>query len=170
MSKFLVRFRSLSSEGKAIAILLFLTVVPFLGLLPLFFFHDAGGYPLGAYPLGWLLGSGAGLFAYASIVYASRYLLGGKDEKGGSLGLTLLLTFARLLVYAIVLVIAAICTFKSEWFGGFNAFNFWTAFGGLLPMSVVSIFVHFVEVKAVKKEKPDEVIEPEPGSGEGAGE
>ena len=144
MSRTATFLSKLSTEGKSIAILLFLAFVPFLGMLPMFFFHDPSGYPLGAYALGWLLGSLAGALSYWSIVLISRMLLSKSDAP---LYAPVLLVFARLLLYAIVLVISAICTFQPGWFGGFNAFNFYTAAAGLIPMCFVSILTYFLERK-----------------------
>ena len=53
----------------------------------------------------------------------------------------------RILIYAIVLVVSGICTFKSAWFGGFNAFNFYTTAAGLLPMLAVIFLTQFFAIK-----------------------
>lgn len=155
MSKLVKRFLASSPEGKSLVILAFLTIVPFLAMLPLFFFHADDGYPLGAYPLGWLLGSLAGLLAYWSMTFGARALLRKGDIPAGSLALTLAFNFLRIFLYAAVLVVAGICTFRSDWFGGFDAFNFWTAFGGLIPLTVVSILTHFVELRLVSDKPAD---------------
>ena len=39
MNKLVKRFLASSPEGKSLVILTFLTIVPFLAMLPLFFFH-----------------------------------------------------------------------------------------------------------------------------------
>lgn len=155
MSKLVKRFVAMSPEGRSLVILAFLTIVPFLAMLPLFFFHAADGYPLGAYPLGWLLGSLAGLAAYYTMTFGARALLRKDDIPARGLALTLAFNFLRTFLYAAVLIIAGICTFRSEWFGGFNAFNFWTAFGGLIPLTVVSILTHFVEPRLVSDKPAD---------------
>lgn len=155
MSKLVKRFLASSPEGKSLVILAFLTIVPFFAMLPLFFFHADDGYPLGAYPLGWLLGSLAGLLAYWSMTFGARTLLRKGDIPAGSLALTIAFNFLRIFLYAAVLVVAAICTFRSDWFGGFNAFNFWTAFGGLVQLTVVSILTHFVELRLVSDKPAD---------------
>lgn len=152
MNKLIKRFLRLSAEGKSIVILAFLTIVPFLAMLPLFFFHAGDGYPLGAYALGWLLGSATGLLAYASMTFGARAILRKGDIPSGSLLMAVGFNFVRILLYAAVLIVSGICTFQSEWFGGFNAFNFWTAFGGLIPLTVVSVLSNFIEVKVEKED------------------
>jgi len=126
-----------------------IALIVFVFLVPLFFFHNAEtNYPYGAYPLGWLLGSVAEILAYYSLMYMSDSLFAQKDPNRpvtsllaiGSAGI-------RILIYAIVLVISGICTFKSEWFGGFNAFNFYATAAGLLPMLVVIFLTQFFALK-----------------------
>lgn len=119
-------------------------LIVFIGLCPLFFFR------LWAYPLGWLFGSIAELLAYLSLMYFSDSLFKKNDAQralsatmaAGSAGL-------RILLYAAVLVVAGICTFKPEWFHGFDAFNFYTTAAGLLPMLAVIFFTQFYEFKHV---------------------
>lgn len=135
---------------KALFIMGIIAVLGFAGLSPLFFIHGAesNSYPYGAYPLGWLLGSVAELLAFLTLMRFSDSLFAQKDPAHsltsalavGSAGL-------RILLYAAVLVVSGICTFKSEWFGGFNAFNFYTTAAGLLPMLAVVLITQFFELK-----------------------
>ena len=141
-------FAKMSTNKKALFIMVALAVIVFLFLTPLFFFHSETNYPLGAYPLGWLLGSLAEIAAYYSLMYMSDSLFAQKDPNRpvtsalaiGSAGI-------RILIYAIVLVVSGICTFKSAWFGGFNAFNFYTTAAGLLPMLAVIFLTQFFAIK-----------------------
>jgi len=129
-----------------------LAVVIFLISLPLFFLSDIKGY---SYPLGWLLGSGAEILAFLSIVYFSKAMFG----QGGSHTITTLLSILagslRIILYAAVLVLSAVCTFDPAWIGGFDAFNFFATFLGLLPMPLIVMISHLAAshkiIKAAKE-------------------
>jgi uncharacterized membrane protein len=137
-------FQKLPMNRKALFIMAMVALVVFFGLCPLFFFH------LWAYPLGWLLGSTAELLAYLSLMYFSDSLFK-KNDAQRSLSATMAAGSAglRILLYAVVLVVAGICTFKPEWFHGFDAFNFYTTAAGLLPMLGVIFFTQLYEIKHV---------------------
>lgn len=125
-----------------------IAILGFLGLSVLFLFQSESGYPMGAYPLGWLLGSIAEIGCFLTLVYMSDSLFSRKNSAHPITStLALLSAGLRLFIYAAVLLVSAICTFKSEWFGGFNAFNFYTTAAGLLPMLVVVFLTQFFALK-----------------------
>ena len=146
----LEKFSRLSSEKKTLVILLALSLGVFLCLSPLFFLS------LYQYPLGWLLGSLIACVCYYSIFKGNQYLLS-LDGKKGAAAAAIGLYFLRFALMAVGLILAAVCTFKKEWFGGFDAFNLWTVFAGYLLLFV------FVPAKAAieahialkKEDKPD---------------
>jgi hypothetical protein len=129
-------FAKLTLNQKCLFFMGALALVVFAFLCPLFFFHSEINYPMGAYPLGWLLGSVAEILAFLTLMYMSDGLFAQKEIPLIPSPSTLAMGAPgfRFVLYAAVLLVSAICTFKSEWFGGFNAFNFYTTAAGLLPM------------------------------------
>lgn len=133
-------YRKLSLDGKQI---FWLAIFAALGLIitaPICFLNIDRSY---SYFFGWLLGSAAEIIGFCTILFmgtsfeeASK----GGNAKGGAVAA--LFGIVRFFLYAVVLVVSAICTFRSQWFGGFDAFNFWTCFGGLVPMPFVLGFFH----------------------------
>lgn len=119
-------------------------IAGFLLQTPLFFFRSADGYPGGAYALGWLLGSVISVISFYTMILMSNALLS-SSTKGYTMGLSLGSAFLRILLYGAALVVSAICTFRAEWFSGFNAFNFYTTFGAMLPFPFVTLFFYFHE-------------------------
>jgi hypothetical protein len=141
-------FAKLTLNQKCLFFMGALALVVFAFLCPLFFFHSENNYPLGAYPLGWLLGSGAEILAFLTLMYMSDTLFAQKDPNHMITStLALASSSLRFVLYAAVLLVSGICTFKSEWFGGFNAFNFYTTAAGLLPMLFVVLFTTFFNLK-----------------------
>ena len=72
----------------------------------------------------------------------------GKDGKGVLsvyLGASL-----RFVLFAAVLLVSAICTFRPDWFGGFDAFSFYTCFVAILPFPIVTWLMHYLEGKGGK--------------------
>lgn len=138
MAGFYVR---LSQEKKAVFWLLLIALVGFLLQTPLFFFYDLKGY---SYPLGWLLGSAVEIVSYLSILRFSRAVSPQEGSSRGALSVALS-SILRFLLYGIVLVISAFCTFHSDWLGGFDAFNFFTSFGGLFPLPFVLLALGFLK-------------------------
>jgi len=129
------KYLKLKEQEKILVWLLIFGVIGFVGLCPVFFFYQAKGY---SYPLGWLLGTIAEIIGWWSIMKMGDALLpesgDPKDRRN-----PILFVVLRFAIYFAVLVIAAICTFKSEWFGGFDAFNFWTTFVALLPAQIITL-------------------------------
>ena len=58
------------------------------------------------------------------------------------------------------LVISAICTFKSEWFGGFAGFNFFAVAISYLPLPLVVMVNHFIASKRMAKENKIKTTNP----------
>ncbi|HBE98641.1 MAG TPA: hypothetical protein DDW18_01130 [Firmicutes bacterium] len=140
----------LNRDQKAFFWLAVLAVVVYLALMPLYFFGLEKGYQ---YPNGWLFGSAVELFSYFTLIKTTRAVT--KDPANRRLSLIVLTSLLRPLLYVVVLALSAICTFKSEWFGGFDMFSFWTSFAGLLPMPVVVLLTHFISIRTpmpIKKE------------------
>lgn len=129
------KYLKLKEQEKILVWLLIFGVIGFVGLCPVFFFYQAKGY---SYPLGWLLGTIAEIIGWWSIMKMGDALLpesgDPKDRRN-----PILFVVLRFAIYFVVLVIAAICTFKSEWFGGFDAFSFWTTFVALLPAQIITL-------------------------------
>ncbi len=135
-------YTKLNDDKKVFFWLSILAVVVFLALSPLYFFGLDKGYQ---YPNGWLLGSAIELFAYFSLLKFSDLVT--KENGNKKTGLIILSSLLRPFLYIVVLVVSGICTFKPEWFGGFDAFSFWTVIASILPMSAVVLIVHFVTAK-----------------------
>lgn len=142
-------YSSLNIEKKEI---FWLVVVALLGLVattPLFFIDIPHNY---SYFFGWLLGSIAEVFGFLTIVFMGNSME--ESAKAGNSKSGILAAFTgifRFLFYAAVLVVAAICTYRSHWFNGFDAFNFWTCFGALVPMQFVLFIFHLLH----KEDKPN---------------
>jgi predicted ABC-type exoprotein transport system permease subunit len=140
-------YLKLNAEQKAFFIMAALALIIFILLCPLFFFYDVKGY---SYPLGWLLGSAIELLAYWTILKMSQALF--KKEDAGhqtATSLALLSNGFRFILYAIGLFLSAICTFKSEWFGGFDAFNFYACAAAYMPMLVIVMITQWRQAKGM---------------------
>lgn len=143
MAKWYLR---LSPNGKTVFWLSVLGLFGFLVQLPLFFFVKEDGYQLGAYPVGWLFGSLASIVAYLTIGFMSKALTS-TTGKGGGVSLSLLTALVRGVLYFVVLLVSALATFRPEWIGGFHYFDFFTCFGAIIPMPIITLFVHAIEIK-----------------------
>lgn len=116
-----------------------------VGLTPLFLLHGFNGV---SYPLGWLLGSVAGLLAVLSVFRLPKSVFSYGDSSKN----VVLLWLFRIILYVFVLAISALCTFKSAWLGGYSAFNFYTAFLGLFaPFCILGIFRFVSSHKKIRK-------------------
>lgn len=145
-------YSKLSEKGRNLFWLSIVYLAIFLCLCPLFLYYDIKGY---SYPLGVLLGGAFSVFAYFSIVYQSDML--SKGEGKGTL-LVLLFMFGRILGYAAIAVVAGICTFKSEYFGGFDAFNFYSAAGAMVFMPIMVLILGAISKHERKGEKKEEKL------------
>jgi hypothetical protein len=133
------RFVLLPPAKKDFILLCLFYVVIFVLLTPLFFLRHS------EWPLGWLLGAGVSVFAYWSISKIPSLLLG-KDSQGLTLS-SIVLMGGRLFLYAASLVISAICTFRPEWFGGWNLLSFWAVVIAIIPMPFLVILSSLHETK-----------------------
>ncbi len=152
-------YLKLDSNHKVLFVLSFLGAVVFFAMCPLFFLRGENNYPLGAVPVGWLLGSLISIVSFYSITKMSEALT---KMQGGTLTsapLSLLGSAIRFLLYAAGLVVSAISTFRPEWFGGFNYINFFSLAGALLPMLVIVLVVHFRDIKRVSSNPSTSVKE-----------
>ncbi len=130
------KYLKLNEHQKSLFWLLVIGVVAFIGMCPFFFFYEDKGY---SYPMGWLLGTAAELLSFYTIIKMSEALLPtGENPNPGNPARIIIFVALRFLIYIVVLVIAAICTW-TDWFGGFDMFNFWTTFAGLLPVQVLLV-------------------------------
>lgn len=147
MMKFYLK---LNRDQKIFFWLAILALVVYLALAPLYFFGLDKGYQ---YPNGWLLGSIVSLVAYITLIKMSSAVTSKDTSK--NLPLIMLSSVLRPMLYVLVLLFSGICTFKSEWIGGFDMFSFWTCFAALLPMTAIILLSHFIDAK--KGEKTGEV-------------
>lgn len=143
-------YLKLNRDKKVFFWLAILAIVVYLALMPLYFFGVDKGYQ---YPNGWLLGSLVELLSYISLIKMSNALTTSEKK---NVGLVVLSSFLRPLLYVLVLGVSGVCTFKSEWFGGFDMFSFWTSFVSLLPMPIVILITHFIDASKAKKMKTEE--------------
>lgn len=136
-------YLGLSYGKKQMLWLLIIAIVGVIATLPFCFLDIPAGY---SYLCGWLLGSVVEMFGYASILWMGGAMMASaqNEQTGTAKALAPLSATLRFLFYAAALIISGICTFRSEWFGGFNAFNFWTCFGALVPMNIVVLVFHLV--------------------------
>jgi hypothetical protein len=122
-------------------------LVVFAGLCPVFLLHGLKGY---SYPLGWFWGSLAGLLLFLFLVRLPAAVF--KDEKVRKYRPFLWVVVAVFSLF--VLAFGALCTFRSGWLGGFDAFNFLAAFGGfacpLLILAFLTLKDRFQKNKALK--------------------
>lgn len=144
-------YSKLQRETKIFFWLAILALVVYLALMPLYFFGLDKGYQ---YPNGWLLGSIVSLFAYFTLIKMSNALT--MENSKRSTPLVVLSSFLRPLLYVLVLGVSGVCTFKPEWFGGFDMFSFWTSFAALLPMPAVILIGHLINANKQKKNNNEE--------------
>lgn len=141
-------YLKLNANQKALFILAMIGLIGFALMLPLFFFHLENNYPLGALPLGWLLGSAAELFSAYLLFHFAGTILDSKNDSGKTIVQSIGAYGLRFALYAVVLLLSAVCTFAPGWFGGFNAFNFFSCAMALLPMLFVILLTQYQSVKA----------------------
>lgn len=139
-------FNKLSREKKDFFILAFIELFVFLCLLPLMFF-DAGSWPLG-----WLVGGVATLLNYYLLVRFSAAIFDSNNgTKNSATILGLCSSFLRYFIFAALIVLSAICTFKSEWLGGFSAFNVFAVALSYFPLPILILTSHFLSAKKEEK-------------------
>ena len=145
------KYLRLSSEQRTLVLMGALALFVFLVLCPLFLIEQ------GSYAMGWLLGSIIALICYWTMYRGNDFILSQSEKKNASM-MVVLFYMGRFILMGIGLVLGAICTFKSEWFSGFNMFNFWGVAASYL---LVFVFVPFRTLFASKKEDAVTVKEPE---------
>jgi len=128
-------FAKLSGEKKDFFLLAAVGVLGFIFLVPLMFLHR------GDWALGWLWGTCIELICYYSLMKFALAFTSNDDSQSSKVGIYLF-SGLRYLLYAAGLIIAAICTFKSEWFGGWSALNFYATAIAYLPMPIVIAITH----------------------------
>lgn len=130
------RYKNLNANDKCLLWMGIVFGVVLVLMIPLFFFTLEDGYPLMAIPFGWILGSAAEIISFVTISWMSKSIAN-PNAKGGSAIFSALL---RVVIYAGVLLLSAISTFRSDMLGGFNYINFFSTAAGLLPMLAI-IFI-----------------------------
>jgi hypothetical protein len=137
-------YNKLKSEQKDLFIIVLIALVVFLCLLPLYLIKQ------GAWPNGWLLGSAVAVVGYVTLVKTlSKF--GADSQKASSVGLTILFSALRYVLYAAALAVSAVCTFRPDWFGGFNGFQFFATALALIPTWGVLLVANFVRAKKEEK-------------------
>lgn len=152
-------FSKLNDEKKDIFILVSLGLIVFVCLCPLFLIDK------GAWPLGWLLGSVIEVICYITILQLSAALTSSEVKTSNTVK-SFVGSIGRFFLYAVGLVISAICTFKSEWFGGFAGFNFFAVALSYLPLPIVVMVNHLISNKrlAQENEKKTDAVKSEDSS------
>lgn len=149
------RYLKWDENQRAVFWMTILALVVFLGLLPLFFLGGDKGY---SFPLGWILGSVTEIVSFFSILHFSKTMFEENSSHKATIWSSLLAGGFRFFFYAAVLVVSAICTFRSSWFGGFDAFNFYATFLALLPMPIIVMISHLVDShRKIQKAKAEEL-------------
>lgn len=135
-------YSKLTREKKDLVLLSALEVIVFLCLCPLALI----GY--GSWTLGWLVGGAATVLNYWLMIVSSSVILNPDNgTKMSSTFLGLATAAIRYLVMAGLLIVGAICTYKSEWFGGFSAFNVYAIFLAYVPLPILLLITHLISTK-----------------------
>ncbi len=133
---------SLSSEKKDFFFLSVIELFVFLCLIPLAFIGA------GSWTLGWLVGALVTLLNYFLLIrFSSSILDPNNGDKTSVTFLALAASFLRYALFGGLLIIAAISTYKSEWLGGFSAFNVFAVALSYLPLPVLLLSSHFLRAK-----------------------
>ena len=146
-------YQKLDNDKKIFFWLSLIGLVVYLALMPLYFFGVDRGYQ---WPNGWLLGSLVELISYLTLLLMTNSLAKKAGEK--NVIVVILNSLLRPFLYVVVLAIAAICSFRSEWFGGFDMFGFWAVFASLMPMPIALVIVHFVRKNPRKPTDGDQIL------------
>lgn len=132
-------------------IILMVGVVGTLCLTPFIFYSNPG------VPFGFFIGVCVSILAYLSICYYGYNIVASSEgvSKTGGTALSVAFNLGRFLLYAGILVIAALCTFR--WNN--NWFNFWGVAAGYLPMPVILGTVSLIKNR---KGAPETIIPDDP--------
>ncbi len=141
-------FKKMSKNEKDLVCLVVFELFVFLCLCPLALINA------GSWALGWLVGSIVTVFNFSTMIYNSNMLLDPESEtKSSSTMLGIFYSFLRVFLFAGVLIVAAICTYKSEWFGGFRAFNVFAVALSYLPLPILLFISHYISSSREIKNK-----------------
>ena len=157
--KALEKIRGWKDTKKTLFWLIVIYSFVFLATIPLYFFRSESGFKWGSINLGWLVGALVSILAYWMIARFSESVVAAPGEKKGHVSMTLVGYGIRFLLYIAVLVVSAICTFKPEWFGGFDMISFWGAMPALVIMPFVTLITHLLALRRgeiVQTEKPED--------------
>lgn len=142
-------YKKLDRDHKGLFILAVIDIVIFLVLLPLGFIKTSNGFNWWSLSIGWLIGSIAQLIGYGSIIFFSAIIMNPNIKSNALKAVAPLTFFIRFGLYAGVLVISGISTFKSEWFGGLDIFNFVSCLIPLVFLSFYAMGAKIFELKAM---------------------
>ncbi len=138
---------SLSSENKDFFFLAVIELFVFLCLLPLMFVGA------GSWTLGWLAGGAVTLFNYFMLIRFSSSILDPENgDKKSATFFALAASFLRYALFGGLLLLSAICTYKSEWLNGFSAFNLFAVALSYLPLPIMLMCSNLLKAKKEEKE------------------
>ncbi len=144
-------FTSLSREKKDFFLLAIVELFVFLCLVPLMFVGA------GSWTLGWLVGSLVTLFNYFLLVHFSASILNPDNaNKSSATLLGIAASGLRYLLFGGLLILAGICTYKSEWIGGFSAFNVFAVALSYLPLPILLVITRLFSAKKTEKEQSEQ--------------
>lgn len=132
-------FRSLERNKKELFILGMIDLGVLIVLIPFV------AIDLLSLSMGWLLGAVLALIANLTMHKSSNLIF--DSSKSSGILLAVVFFSLRFLLWIAGLAIAAICTFKPEWFNGFDLFNFWTTFAAYVPGTAITIIFSLAERK-----------------------
>ena len=98
--------------------------------------------------MGWLLGAVLSLVSNLTM-HRSSSLIFNSQTSGKAGGILIAVGFSslRFLLWIAGLTVAAICTFKVDWFNGFDLFYFWTTLAAYAIGMTVTIVFSVIERK-----------------------
>ncbi len=141
------KYLSLSKTKKELFWTVLVDLAVFIILVP---FFTIGWLKLS---LGWLIGSLASIASNLLTNLSAKAIFSQSDpdKKSGALN-GVVFYMARIFIWAIVLAISGICTFKAEWFNGFDLFYFWTAFAAYFPGLIILIINNTISKRRIEGE------------------
>ncbi len=141
-------FSSLSREKKDFFLLAIVELFVFLCLIPLMFVGA------GSWTIGWFVGSLVTLLNYYLLVRFSASILNPDNaNKMSATFIGIAASGLRFLLFAGLLILAGICTYRSQWLGGFSAFNVFAVALSYLPLPIVLVITRLFPAKKTEKEQ-----------------
>ena len=141
-------FSSLSREKKDFFLLAIVELFVFLCLIPLMFVGA------GSWTIGWFVGSLITLLNYYLLVRFSASILNPDNaNKMSATFIGIAASGLRFLLFAGLLILAGICTYRSQWLGGFSAFNVFAVALSYLPLPIVLVITRLFPAKKTEKEQ-----------------